>query len=73
MRIIRGQRKYYGTMENGDVTSGWGKDILSAKVLTRQVLKDLNTKETRTEGWNAGDRNEDIQTLGFPSRMSHNS
>ena len=28
MRIIRGQRKYYDTMQNGAVTSELGKEVL---------------------------------------------
>lgn len=63
MRIIRGQGKYYNTMENGAVTSGWGKEILLDEVEARWVLRYLNIGETRTEALNSGGSSKIIQSL----------
>lgn len=54
MRIVRGQRKYYDTIENGVVTSEWGKEILLDVVKARWVLRYLNTGETKTAALNSG-------------------
>lgn len=47
MRIIKGQKKCYGSMENDDASLGWGKEILTEDVEVRWILKDLNIRRSR--------------------------